>query len=86
MDLVVEYVKNQEFRCKIIAPINQVRIYKRIILPCKLVGFQGSNKTKEAREYEEKSCVIWKLDFEIVLKLSQKSFELWNGFIDLLVE
>ena len=70
MDMVVEYIRNQEFRSEIIALINQVRIYKRMMLPCELIGFQGSNKIKEARECEEKSYVIWKFDFEVVPKLS----------------
>ena len=57
-----------------------------MMLPCKLVGFQGSNRIKEARECEEKSCIMWKFDFEVVPKPSRKSFELWNRFVDWLVE
>ena len=57
-----------------------------MILPCKLVGFQGSSRTKEVRECEEKSYVMWKFNFKVVPKLSWKLFELWNGFVEWLVE
>ena len=61
--MVVEYIRNQEFGYEIIAPINQVRIYKRMMLPYELVGFQGSNKTKEAREYEKKELCYMEIWF-----------------------
>ena len=56
------------------------------MLPYELVGFYGTNKTKEARESKEKSCILWKFKFKIVPKLSHKSYELWNSFVDWLVE
>ena len=56
------------------------------MLPYKLVGFFGISKTKEAREDEEKSCVLQKFQFKLVSKLSHKSYELWNRFVDQLLE
>ena len=35
---------------KNIEAINHVRLYKRMILPCELVGFLGMNLTKEFRD------------------------------------
>jgi len=85
MEMAVEYAKEIEEAYEIIAPINQVRIRKKIILPCELVGFKGDRKTKEARYDEDKSCVMWKTNFENVPKLSKKSYQLWNNFVDWLV-
>ena len=56
--MVVEYIRERELENEIIAPINQVRISKRMMLPCELVGFYGTNKRKEARESKEKSCIL----------------------------
>ena len=64
MDIVVKYVQEIEASHDIIAPINQVRISKRMVLPCKLVGFKGERKTKEAANDEDKSCVLWKTKFD----------------------
>ena len=56
------------------------------MLPYKLVGFSGRRKTWEAIECRESSYVIWKCQFEIVPKPSRKSYELWNNFMDWLLE
>ena len=41
MDMVVEYVTQFQIKNEGISRLNQVRIYKIIILPCELVGFLG---------------------------------------------
>ena len=56
-----------------------------MILPCKLVGFKGDRIMKKARYDEDKSCVMWKTNFENVPKPSKKSYQLWNNFVDQLV-
>ena len=85
MDMVAKYVKELNLGYDIIAPINQVRISKRIMLPCELVGFKGDRKTKEARYDKEQSSVLWKIQFEKVPKLSKKLYELWRSFVDWLL-
>ena len=57
MDMVAEYVEETKKENTIIPPINQVRIWKKMRLPCELVGFDSSRKTKEAREETVESCV-----------------------------
>ena len=85
MDMVVKYVKELNLGYDIIAPINQVRISKRMTLPYELVGFKGDRKTKEARYDEEQSSVLWKIQFKKVPKPSKKSYELWHSFVDQLL-
>jgi len=46
MDLAIEYVQSNRLSEKIIALINHVRLYKKIILPCELVGLIGDKATK----------------------------------------
>ena len=52
IDQVIKYVYRQGYRNEIIVPINQVKLYKRMILPYELVRFKGGMNTKEARECE----------------------------------
>ena len=56
-----------------------------MVLPCELVDFKGERKTKEAANDEDKSCVLWKTKFDQVPKPSQKSYRLWNEFVDWLL-
>ena len=62
--------------------MNQVRIFKRIILPCELVRFSSDKLTKKVRECKEKSCILWSFKFETMPKLLKKFFEMWNKFIE----
>ena len=57
MDMIVKYVKEEEVEKELISTLNQVRIFKKMILPCELIGFVGRIKTREAREAKEVSCV-----------------------------
>ena len=61
MDMVAKYVKELNLGYDIIAPINQVRISKRMTLLCQLVGFKGDRKIKEVRYDKEQSSVLWKI-------------------------
>ena len=80
-EMAVEYAKERKV-CETLAPVNQVRIRKRIMLPYELVGFKGDKKTKEARCDDDKSCVTWKIKFEKLPKVLNKSHKLWNKFVD----
>ena len=84
MEIAAEYAKERD-EYQLLAPINQVRIRKKMMLLCKLVGFKGDRKTKEARYDEDKSYVIWRKKFEDVPKPSKKSYQLWYNFVDWLV-
>jgi len=82
MDYAIKYVDSQRLKEEILAPINQIRIHKRMLLPCELVGFNGESKTKEMREKELKSCVEWKFKYDEVPKPSAKSYEIWERFME----
>ena len=56
-------------------PINQVRIYKKMYLPCELIGLNEQYFTKQAREKEDKSSIEQKIQFYEVPKQSKKSFQ-----------
>ena len=82
MDYAIKYVDRQRLNENILAPINQIRIHKRMLLPCELVGFNGEKRTKEMREREMKSCVEWKFEYDKVPKPSAKSYEIWDKFME----
>ena len=86
MDMVSEYVHEMNKTKDDIAPLNQVRIWKQMRLPCELVGFYGMVKTKEARDDKSISCVRWKIPFEKVPRPSNKSFKMWREFVNWLVQ
>ena len=72
MEMAAEHAREID-DYKIVAPINQVRIRKKIMLPCELFVFKGERKTKEAQYDELTSCIAWKNQFDNVPKLSKKS-------------
>ena len=76
MDYAIEYAKEKEMDEKIIPLINHVRLYKRIILLCKLVGLKGREETKSYKNELERSCLMWKVPFLILPKLSEKTIGL----------
>ena len=57
MDYAVEYLGSKEMDMKLLAPLNHVRLWKQIILPCKLVGLIGIKETKAYRRIESKSSI-----------------------------
>ena len=82
MDFVREYVTQLKLNESIIAPINQVRIFKRMYLPCELIGLNGNRLTKEARDEDAKSVIEWKIKFDDVPRPSKKSFHHWKSFVE----
>lgn len=86
MDLATEYVISKKLSEESIAPINHVRLFKRMILPCELVGLMGNCKTKCFHNVLEVSSLVWKIDFPIVPKPSKKSKNLWKEFLEWMVE
>ena len=75
------YVQRKELEKSILAPLNHVRLFKQMILPCELLGLKGEEEIKSYKEVLEKSCLKWKILFPEVPKLSKKSISLWNDFI-----
>ena len=80
IDYAVEHVKEKGIDRQTIAPINHVRICKRMILPCKLIGLTGRKETKGFKQDLEISCLMWKIPFQKVPKPSVKSIECWREF------
>ena len=77
MDFAAKYVKCQKLETGILAPINQMRIWKRVYLPCKLVGLNGMEQMREFREINAKSSIVWKYNFDQVPNLSKKTKNIW---------
>ena len=86
MDYVVKYVKEKKYSYDVVEAINHVRLFKKMILPCELVGLKGDKETKEAREVCEKSSIIWKVQFEEVRKPHKRLIEVWYGFVQWIKE
>ena len=72
------YIEEKDKITKIIAPVNQVRIYKKMILPCELVGIAGNYIRKKL----DISYFKWKVDFPNVPKLSKKLLILWKEYVE----
>ena len=58
MDYAARYIEEKELRYKTLGAINQVRICKKMILPCELTGFYRNKVMKKARELLEKNLII----------------------------
>ena len=76
MDYAIEHSKE----IKTIEAINHVKIFKKIMLPCELVGFRGGKETKELREWSVQSSIKWNVDFEEVIKPHKRLAEEWKKF------
>jgi hypothetical protein len=81
MDYAVEYVTERELTKKTLQAINHVRLYKRMLLPCELIGFHGDQVTKEARDTLERSSILWKIQFDEVRKPHKTLIDEWREFI-----
>ena len=75
MDLAVEHVKQKEINLQTLSPINHVRLFKCMILPCELIGLTGHKETKSLKNNLERSCLMQRIPFPVVLKPSKKSLE-----------
>ena len=56
IDLAHEYIETYKHNNNLHAILNQVRLYKKINLPCELVGLLGSGETEAYRVAEKSSC------------------------------
>ena len=45
IDYVVKYVQENNKDRKEVAPLNHMRLYKQMILPCELLGLMGREET-----------------------------------------
>ena len=81
MDYAIVYVKEKKLSNRLIAPINQVQLFKKMKLPYELFGFNEDSMMKEAREVKLKSCLKWKRKLIEVPTLSRKSIEIWENFV-----
>ena len=82
IDYAVDYVNKKDLGKEIISPINHIRTYKRMFLPCELLGMSGDFWTIEYSQIDKKSCLMWKFEFKKVPKLSRKSKEIWKDFLE----
>ena len=64
MDYAVEYARCQDLKIHVLAPINHVRTSKRMHLPCELFGLNGRVQTKEYRNTNDKSTIVWNFKFD----------------------
>ena len=81
MDYAVEYVRSNELEPNIIAPINHVRMWKKMTLPCELIGFTGTKETTACLKADAKSSLRWSTQFPEINKPSKKSIIIWSSFI-----
>jgi len=59
MDYAVKYVKEMKLNPNIILPINHMRHYKKLYLPCELVGMSSRIRTNAFTDVESKSSFGW---------------------------
>ena len=76
MNYIKIYIKEKEKKIEIIATLNHVQLYKKMILLCKLVGIERNKKTRELINPLERSCFKWRIKFLILPKPSKKSIQL----------
>jgi len=76
MDYAIVCIEEKKLSNRLIAPINQVWLFKKMKLPCELFGFDGNQVTKEAKEPRLKSCILWKERFDEVPIPSKKLIEI----------
>ena len=76
MNKVVQYMEQMKIKNKIIAPINQMWLYKKYYLPCELVGMNSNTKTKYFLDRNKKSCIRLKFKLPTIPKLSSKTIKL----------
>ena len=57
MSLAAKYVCKEQLKEEILAPINHMRLWKKVYLPCELVGVDGKSKMKAFEEMNECSSI-----------------------------
>ena len=78
----IEHVCERNLDAKIIAPLNHVRIFKKLKSPCELFGICRIKQTEAAREPIAKSCITQNDKIEEVPRPSNKTIALWNEFLE----
>ena len=82
MDYAVSHVNQKEIGCEVIESINHVRMSKRMMLPCEIFGSKGDKVTKEAREVNATSSIMWNVKFDIVPLPHKRLVETWSDFVE----
>ena len=59
IDYAEECVGCKEKDKNALAPLNHVRLWKKMVLPCELIGLTGKKKTKAYQQVESKSSLKW---------------------------
>ena len=59
-----------------------MRIYKKMYLPCKLIGIDGSSEPRKKRNSLERSCIRWKINFAEVRNPSKATIEEWQKYVE----
>ena len=75
-------MKENNKNYEILAPINHMRLRKRMYLPCELIGKNSESKTKKYREEMEQSCIRWSFKMEEAPNPSEKTKKIWKEFIE----
>ena len=82
IDWAKDFVKDEKALIDKLVRLNYIRIYKKIYLPCKLIGIDGSSEPHEKRNSLERSCIRWKINFAEVRKLSKATIEEWQKYVE----
>ena len=77
-----EYVENVNTTKDTMKLINHVRLYKKVYLPCELLGQRGREQTIAYRENKAQSQIKWTFYHHEVEIPSKKAFKRWKGFIE----
>ena len=75
-----EYAKEEQLNSKTVMSLNHVRLYKRIFLPCELIGQNGKEQTSAYRNDNEKGQIKWTFYYYDVELPSRQAFRQWNKF------
>ena len=68
MNYVIEYIISKELNKVKYDQINHVRLYKKILIPAKIVRVEGGRKTECYCNFEATSILKWKIKLPVVLK------------------
>ena len=82
IDIVYKHITTKKLNNNLHAILNQVRVFKKINLPCELVGLTRTLETTAAINNDDISCFTRIEKHPKVPKPSRKSFEDWNGFLE----
>ena len=82
MEYSIEFTKTQKQNKLEIAKINYIRIFKKALLPCELVGMNGYEITECFCNINTKSCLKWRLPQPNITKPRGKNIlNRWKIFL-----